>query len=64
MIGEIDCREGILLAVERDRYNNLTEGMTQTIRIFTTILKNLIAKKKFKVSIDDRLAFEIQIDLI
>ena len=48
-MGEIDCREGLLLALERDRYRNLEEGITTTVRLFTAVLKTLINKKKFKV---------------
>ncbi len=36
------------MALEKDRYSNLSEGMKSTIGIFTTVLKSNIAKKKFK----------------
>ena len=51
VMGEIDCREGLLVALERDRYKNLHEGMINTIKIFITNLKTLINKKKIKVFI-------------
>jgi hypothetical protein len=48
IIGEIDCREGILLAVERDRYSSVQEGMRSTIAIFSKVLSGLVATKKIK----------------
>ena len=50
IIGEIDCREGLLVAVERDRYASLAEGMERTIDIFLAALVKIIAVKKFNVS--------------
>ena len=50
MIGEIDCREGLLVAVERDRYASIIEGIECTVDVFIATLKKLIALKKFKVS--------------
>lgn len=49
MIGEIDCREGLLLAFERDHYTSLKEGMERIIEIFVAALVKIIAKKKFNV---------------
>ena len=49
MIGEIDCREGLLIAVERDHYASLKEGMERTIDVFIAALVKIIAKKKFNV---------------
>lgn len=49
MIGEIDCREGLLLAVERDHYTSLKEGMEHTINVFVAALVKIVAKKKFNV---------------
>lgn len=34
MIGEIDCREGILYAVEKDRYKNLQEGSEHELSLY------------------------------
>ena len=51
MFGEIDCREGLLLALERDRYASIEEGMEHTIGIFCTVLTKLIRKRRFKVFI-------------
>lgn len=49
LIGEIDCREGLLIAVERDHYASLKEGMERTIDVFVAALVKIIAKKKFNV---------------
>lgn len=49
-IGEIDCREGILLSVERDYYVNFEEAVTHTINSFLPMLKELVAVYKFTVS--------------
>ena len=49
LIGEIDCREGLLVAVERDVYRSIEEGMDATLDIFKDVLKAVIKKRKFKV---------------
>lgn len=51
VIGEIDCREGILLAVERHKYNSVQEGMIHTVEIFMDVLKRLVSQFKFRVYI-------------
>ena len=48
IIGEIDCREGLLLATERDKYKNIGEGMDRTTSIFMDVLSSLVSKKKIK----------------
>jgi hypothetical protein len=48
-IGEIDCREGILVALERDKYKSLEEGMETVINIFIGVLQELAKKRKFKI---------------
>ena len=52
LIGEIDCREGLLIAVERDHYASLKEGMERTIDVFVAALVKIIAKKKFNVRLN------------
>ncbi|CAM9501696.1 unnamed protein product, partial [Sphacelaria rigidula] len=37
MFGEIDCREGILLAVEKLRYSTVEKGMEHTASIFIKV---------------------------
>ena len=51
MVGEIDCREGLLVAVERGIYSSIEEGMTETLRVIRSAITHLIQKKKFRVSL-------------
>jgi hypothetical protein len=44
--GEIDCREGLLVAVEKGAYSNITEGMRSTLKHFTAILAPLFKQRK------------------
>ena len=46
IFGEIDCREGILVAVEKDRYGSVSEGMTATQTHYLNTLKALSAAKR------------------
>jgi hypothetical protein len=41
LFGEIDCREGILLAVEKGRYEDLEEGITVCVNIFRDALREV-----------------------
>jgi tetratricopeptide (TPR) repeat protein len=43
---EIDCREGILLAVEKDRYVNVEEGIQTNVNIYVKTLLNIKTLKK------------------
>lgn len=49
VLGEIDCREGLLAALERGQYGSLEEGMKHTIGIFVKMLKDLKKSRKFRV---------------
>jgi hypothetical protein len=49
MVGEIDCREGLLVALERGLYPSLEEGIQQTLGVFRAAIAHLIQKKKFRV---------------
>jgi len=49
IFGEIDCREGILLAVEKGRYESVEEGIRKTLSVFFKKLKALLRSKKFRV---------------
>jgi tetratricopeptide (TPR) repeat protein len=51
LVGEIDCREGLLLAVEKDCYENLEIAIQKTIAIFVKVLQQLRKKRGFKVLI-------------
>lgn len=37
--GEIDCREGLLLAVERDRYASAAEGAAAVVQLYLRVLE-------------------------
>ena len=52
-IGEIDCREGILQAVDRDYYDSFDDAAQHTLREFVPVLKDLVARRKFKVGVCD-----------
>ena len=45
MLGEIDCREGLLRAVEKDAYPNLESSMKHTSGIFADVLKSIVKSK-------------------
>jgi hypothetical protein len=51
LVGEIDCREGFLVALERDYYDTIEEAMTATIQPFIALLKTIQANRKFKIYI-------------
>lgn len=52
MLGEIDCREGILRAVEKDAYPSIEASMKHTCGIFVNALKSILsAKPNMKVFI-------------
>ena len=48
-IGEIDCREGILAAVERDYYADFDTAVRHTVDAFLPVLRDLVTVHKFKV---------------
>lgn len=37
MFGEIDCREGIVVSVDKGRYKDLEEGVTATVNIYIKV---------------------------
>ncbi len=49
MFGEIDCREGLLLAVEKLKYDSLDEAMAVLIDIYAHALLDLIKTRHFKI---------------
>ncbi|KAJ0411310.1 hypothetical protein ATCC90586_005719 [Pythium insidiosum] len=51
LIGEIDCREGILQAFEKCKYETLQEGMEHTIDIFMGVVREVVEKFGFDVFI-------------
>ena len=49
LFGEIDCREGLLLAVERCKYESLEEGISHTLNIYVDLLLSLIREQDFEL---------------
>jgi tetratricopeptide (TPR) repeat protein len=49
ILGEIDCREGILVACERGRYKSVDDGIQHTVKIFSKVVERLVKEKNFKV---------------
>ena len=46
VLGEIDCREGLLVAVEKDQYSSLSSGMHTTLKHFIDVLPPLFKQRK------------------
>ena len=49
VFGEIDCREGILVAVERLMYRDLTEGIDVAQNHYLKMLKRLQKMREFQI---------------
>merc|ERR1712023_394642 len=49
LFGEIDCREGILLSVEKGRYRSLEEGAEVCVDIFMAAVRQIIEHYGFEV---------------
>ena len=47
MFGEIDCREGLLLAIEKLKYDNMETAMAVLLDIYVETLLDLVEKRKF-----------------
>ena len=52
--GEIDCREGLLIAVERARYKDLEEAIATVVAIYVSRLTALAASRSFRVLVRSR----------
>ena len=52
--GEIDCREGLLIAVERARYKDLDEAIATVVAIYVSRLTALAASRSFRVLVRAR----------
>jgi hypothetical protein len=48
LIGEIDCREGILKAVEQGKHDSLDEAIRINIREFLRVLKDVMRRKRIR----------------
>jgi len=49
--GEIDCREGLLVAVERAKYADLPEAISTVVGIYVNVLRKLAARRRFRLMI-------------
>lgn len=49
MLGEIDCREGLLLAVDKLKYDTMEQAMAVLIGLYVRVLLCLIAQRRFEV---------------
>eukprot|EP00941_MAST-03F_sp_MAST-3F-sp1_P005489 g5489.t1 len=45
---EIDCREGLVLATEKDRYADIAEGISTVVDIYVRVLLEIVEKKKIQ----------------
>ena len=50
--GEIDCREGLLVAVERARYADLEAGIRTVVDIYVAKLRELAKQRRFEARLD------------
>ena len=44
LFGEIDCREGLLTAVEKCKYDSMEEGIATTVDIYLGVLRRLLKR--------------------
>jgi tetratricopeptide (TPR) repeat protein len=51
LFGEIDCREGFLVSVQKCRYKDLNEAAQVTIDIYMDVLKSLVEKYDYEIFI-------------
>lgn len=49
LFGEIDCREGFLVSVQKARYKDLDEAAQFTIDIYMDILKSLVEQYQYEI---------------
>ncbi|CAM9698760.1 unnamed protein product [Ectocarpus sp. 13 AM-2016] len=49
ILGEIDCREGILVAVEKLRYKTAEEGIEHTVGIFIKVAEALSRERGLRI---------------
>ena len=48
VLGEIDCREGLLVCIEKGRYETLEEGATLVIDIFIEVAEAMCNRKRLR----------------
>jgi tetratricopeptide (TPR) repeat protein len=51
LFGEIDCREGFLVSVQKCRYKDLDEAAQVTIDIYMDVLKSLVETHQYEIFI-------------
>lgn len=49
MFGEIDCREGLLLAVQKLKYDSLEEAICSTVDLYLEVLVELVVEQGHEV---------------
>jgi hypothetical protein len=49
LFGEIDCREGFLLAVEKCRYENIQEAIEFSVNLYVDVLLKIEEKYSFDI---------------
>ncbi|GIL62031.1 hypothetical protein Vafri_16345 [Volvox africanus] len=49
VLGEIDCREGLLLAVQKGKYASVAQGIEATVDIYLDVLRHMILKRRMEV---------------
>jgi len=49
LFGEIDCREGLVICVEKCRYESIEEGASTTIDIYIQVLTKLARKRHWNI---------------
>jgi hypothetical protein len=45
---EIDCREGLVLAAEKDRYDDLAHGIDTVVRLYVRLLLRIVDRKRIR----------------
>ena len=45
---EIDCREGLVMATEKDRYASVAEGIKVVVDIYVDVLKKVSRRKNLR----------------
>ena len=49
LFGEIDCRESLLVSVDRGRYENLEEGIEAVVAIYVAVLIDLVRARNWEI---------------
>ncbi|BBM97340.1 hypothetical protein MPTK1_1g04980 [Marchantia polymorpha subsp. ruderalis] len=49
LYGEIDCRDGIIGAVEKGKYQDIEEGVQATVDLYIDILQKLVTERRFEL---------------